>query len=307
MENTVKNTGKEKSDMLTILENLERMFDAIRCCVNTQAYASLLMAMAIEAETLALKLQLMLSRWVVYLPFKECCDVDFQAWEKKVNDWYQLLDSDGQDLNERYPSFKPSCSFWLDLFGLEVKYPGLFTELKDPLVLRPDETDDDYDYLNPYHYSVRLYKLENDMTDDMRLYDNISSDCANILKERCKQSRMRLLVKNKSAQEAVCKETDTMFNLGNTELKAQECCCEALLYLHYWLENIQFLFISQLPNDRFVRFCNFVRVDFKSDIDSWFEIRQWKNSWPQSAITKKAQQKKVQLQNQLRVTRWVND
>ena len=56
MENTVKNTGKEKSDMLTILENLERMFDAVRCCVNTQAYASLLMAMAIETETLALKL-----------------------------------------------------------------------------------------------------------------------------------------------------------------------------------------------------------------------------------------------------------
>ena len=28
MENIVKNTGKEKSDMLTMLENLERMFDA---------------------------------------------------------------------------------------------------------------------------------------------------------------------------------------------------------------------------------------------------------------------------------------
>ena len=37
MENTVKNTGKEKSDMLTMLENLERMFDAIRYCFNEKA------------------------------------------------------------------------------------------------------------------------------------------------------------------------------------------------------------------------------------------------------------------------------
>ena len=304
MENTVKNTGKEKSDMLTMLENLERMFDAIRCCVNTHAYASMLMAMAIETETLALKLQLILRRWVVYLPFKECCDVDFQAWEKKVNDWYQLFDINGQDLNERYPSFKPSCSFWLDLFGLEVKYPGLSTELKDPLVLRPDETDDDYNYLDPYQYNARLSLLEDDMTDDMYFYDSISSDCANILKERCKQSRLRLFFKDESVQEAICKETETMFNLGTTELKAQECCCDALLYLHCWLENIQLFFISQLSNDLFVRFCNFVRVDFNSYGDSWFKINQWKNSWPQSAITKKAQQKKEQLQEQLRGTRW---
>ena len=56
MENTVKNTGKEKSDMLTMLENLERMFDAIRYCFNEKARETLLMAMAIEAETLALKM-----------------------------------------------------------------------------------------------------------------------------------------------------------------------------------------------------------------------------------------------------------
>ena len=46
------------------------------------------------------------------------------------------------------------------------------------------------------------------------------------------------------------------------------------------------------------------RVDFNSYGDSWFKINQWKNSWPQSAITKKAQQKKEQLQEQLRGTRW---
>ena len=52
MENTVKNTGKEKSDMLTMLENLERMFDAIRYCVNLKARSTLQMSLAIEAENI---------------------------------------------------------------------------------------------------------------------------------------------------------------------------------------------------------------------------------------------------------------
>ena len=80
------------SDMLTALQNLEQMFQVCRLCTNQVASDSVLMGMALEAQTLALKMKTMLARWNRYLPFHEVMDVKFDHWGQKVGEWIEALE-----------------------------------------------------------------------------------------------------------------------------------------------------------------------------------------------------------------------
>ena len=51
-----------ESELLKMLKNLERMFVSAQQCLNDYARDALLKALAIEAETLTLKMQAMLTQ-----------------------------------------------------------------------------------------------------------------------------------------------------------------------------------------------------------------------------------------------------
>lgn len=304
MENTVKNTGKEKSDMLTMLENLERMFDAIRYCVNEKARETLLMAMAIEAETLALKMSVMYQRWNVYLPFDENMDVDFDVWDNKVCDWLKVFAPWNADASERYPRFRPNDSFWLDLYRMNVCDPTLFST-NEPLVFRPYDTDEfaGYDWKNPFHYSCRFSELLDEMRADEHHVDEISSNCMSMLKKYLEMQDCQTTGSKVCSPERQ-KQLDELFAIGTAPIDSERYCCETLQYLNYWLAVFEFFLNSQLSDEQFERLCDYVLLNLPGEIDSRAKINQWQNSWPSSVFQRKAQEHKVQLQDQLRGTRW---
>ncbi|GEM_PF-5139001 len=84
MESTI------KTDLEVRLRTLLSLVNCVCDSMNTITMQTLSVGIATEAMTLTLKLQSMLSRWHVYLPFHECIGVDFRVWltlfEKDVRD-----------------------------------------------------------------------------------------------------------------------------------------------------------------------------------------------------------------------------
>lgn len=111
----------EKTNLLTILENLERMFEAYRFMVNGVAAKVQSLALATEARALATKVQLMAERWKFKLPFKEACDVNFAQWYKRVCNWRSLLCDSGPIRGQQaLPFFEPGNAFFVDMYEHEL-------------------------------------------------------------------------------------------------------------------------------------------------------------------------------------------
>ena len=79
--------NNKKSDILMILENIDKMLQCYTTMVNDIAGSMQMFAIAIEAQSLASKLNLAAERWRYKLPFKEACDVDFKFWRNRVVLW----------------------------------------------------------------------------------------------------------------------------------------------------------------------------------------------------------------------------
>ena len=74
----------DNSDILSILESIETMFDVCRKVHNSYTQASLMLSITTEAEMLLLKLRVMQDRWKTHLPFKEASTIDFYRWATKI-------------------------------------------------------------------------------------------------------------------------------------------------------------------------------------------------------------------------------
>lgn len=106
-----------KSNILTVLENLERMFQCYRYSTNSISGKIQSLALAVEARSLAAKIRLASERWTYKLPFKEACDVDFSVWSKKVERWIQVLSNDELFPEEEEVSFfTPNTDYYIDQF-----------------------------------------------------------------------------------------------------------------------------------------------------------------------------------------------
>lgn len=109
----------DRSDVLSVLENIRNMFTASRNSLNTFARDGMNFAIAMEAQMLAMKLGQMAERWRVHIPFKEACSVDFYSWAKEVESMsaYYLNFYTEAD-TEEFDDCCPDKHFLLDLYAL---------------------------------------------------------------------------------------------------------------------------------------------------------------------------------------------
>ena len=87
------------TDLHEVLQHVEQIIQLSTSCVNSTSGQMLSVAAAVECITLTLKLQRMFQRWQVYLPFRECYDVDFKDWEDCLTDIHKRLENG----EHRYP------------------------------------------------------------------------------------------------------------------------------------------------------------------------------------------------------------
>ena len=121
-----------RSDLRTILGNLDILLRQMRSSINDVSGQLLAMAAAVECITLTMKLRTTLKRWQVYLPFHECKDVDFKHWVKYLTNIHLSLDNrqkrqDGSPDYEYYPDHPFSLDM-LEMLDFEAGLPADYTD-----------------------------------------------------------------------------------------------------------------------------------------------------------------------------------
>lgn len=108
----------DKSDIKSILESIESMFEVCKKVFNSYTQSALMLSIATEAEMLLLKLRVMEERWKVHLPFKEASNVDFYLWSKKIEQMAQAIGGADAAADSEYSldEYCPSKHFMLDLY-----------------------------------------------------------------------------------------------------------------------------------------------------------------------------------------------
>lgn len=111
---------RDRSDVKSMLETIESMYNACQDVLNIYSQTSLMLAITIEAKMLLMKLEVMKQRWHYHLPFKEACTVDFYDWGKKIEKMSHSIVGPGEtgEADERLSEYCPSKHFLLDLFTL---------------------------------------------------------------------------------------------------------------------------------------------------------------------------------------------
>lgn len=117
---------QDRSDVLSLLQSIETMYNTCQNVLNTYTQTTLMLAITIEAQMLLRKLHVMNERWACHLPFKEACTVDFYEWSKKVEAMSLSLvgpDETGE-AGEILSEYCPSKHFMLDLYTMLTKDEG---------------------------------------------------------------------------------------------------------------------------------------------------------------------------------------
>ena len=108
----------DKSDILSILESIETMFDVYQKVLNIYTQTSLILSMTTEAEMLILKLQVMQERWEIHPPFKEAISVNFYEWSRKIENMAKAIGGVEASGDEGFSidEYCPSKHYLLDLY-----------------------------------------------------------------------------------------------------------------------------------------------------------------------------------------------
>ena len=108
----------DKSDILSILESIEAMFEVFQKVLNIYTQTSLMLSMTTEAEMLILKLRVMQERWKIHPPFKEAISVNFYEWSRKIENMAKAIGGVEAAGDEGYiiDEYCPSKHYLLDLY-----------------------------------------------------------------------------------------------------------------------------------------------------------------------------------------------
>lgn len=106
----------DRSDILSILESIEAMFNQCQHVLNSYTQASMLLAITTEAEMLLLKLQVMEKRWNIHPPFKEACNVNFYYWGNRIEELSLAIGGTESEKVKLLKEKCPSKHYLLDLY-----------------------------------------------------------------------------------------------------------------------------------------------------------------------------------------------
>ena len=310
IEPTATGQRTSSSDMLTALQNLEQMFQVCRLCTNQVASDSVLMGMALEAQTLALKMKTMLARWNRYLPFHEVMDVKFDQWGQKVGEWIEALEPNpSEEMEAKYAWMEPCHEYMLDLYAqthrtgadgsMQERDPHFYTAGSD---------------MGNYHEQVSAYmarmkelricmKEEECVEEGVGWREEVSHMAGHTLMEAYVEQLMKEYPRISESEFAARMVTNIKADFGAwmSFNHTREIALLALHLLHEQLEGLQDLFCKELPAEMFIRLshrlftlhcvCSYTAGDT--------QVNRWKNCWPEALQKQNAEAKKEELKQQL--------
>ena len=118
-ENKINDRPGDASDVLSLLETIDKLYQVSCSVLNDHTQTSLRMAVAIEAQMLLSKLKVMNRRWKIHLPFKEACQVEFFLWsERMAKISREMAEATGAEVPRKFDRYCPSKHFLLDLYAV---------------------------------------------------------------------------------------------------------------------------------------------------------------------------------------------
>ena len=109
----------DSSDVKSLLDTIDQLYRVSCSVLNDHTQTSLRMAIAIEAQMLLSKLQVMNRRWKIHLPFKEASQVDFyKAYERMAKISSEMAETATDDASRKFSRYCPSKHFLLDLYSV---------------------------------------------------------------------------------------------------------------------------------------------------------------------------------------------
>lgn len=118
-ENKLYDRRSDKSDVLSLLQTIDQLYQVSCSVLNDHTQTSLRMSIAIEAQMLLSKLQVMNRRWKIHLPFKEACQVDFFDWSVRMAEISkEIAATESDEAHRKFVRYCPSKHFMLDLYAL---------------------------------------------------------------------------------------------------------------------------------------------------------------------------------------------
>ena len=122
-ENILYDRRSDKSDVLSLLQTIDQLYQVSCSVLNDHTQTSLRMSIAIEAQMLLSKLQAMNRRWKIHLPFKEACQVDFFDWSVRMAEISkEILAAESDEAHRKFVRYCPSKHFMLDLYATVEDY-----------------------------------------------------------------------------------------------------------------------------------------------------------------------------------------
>lgn len=122
-ENILYDRRSDKSDVLSLLQTIDQLYQVSCSVLNDHTQTSLRMSIAIEAQMLLSKLQAMNRRWKIHLPFKEACQVDFFDWSVRMAEISkEIVAAESDEAHRKFVRYCPSKHFMLDLYATVEDY-----------------------------------------------------------------------------------------------------------------------------------------------------------------------------------------
>lgn len=257
---------QDKSNVLSLLKSIERIYNLCQDVLNTYAQRALMLSLVIEAYMLLLKVRVMRERWQLHLPFKEACKVKFDKWGKKIEKMGRSFsDSENSEDSEPIDEYCPSKHFLLDLY--------------DSL---PENTEEEG--YSPYYKETNINRF-------LAAQDQMRQEIADQWQSYYKQ-RFSDHVVNKLGEE----EGLDLDILRDDDEDIADACHEVLLDLSAELYKLHDLIEPDIQPEQFVRLAD--RVLYESDYagrearkSARHDVKQWKNKTPKSRreVTRKGE------------------
>lgn len=284
---------KNNSDLCVLLSHVNSMLGQMDCCVNTIAMQSLSLAIAVESTTLTWKLQQMLKRWELYIPFHECSDVDFHRWHARILKTYRgmkgtRLTQDGTGDAPHHPD----APFRLDLTD----------DLRKALLSADGDMGTEVsNYVLNFSAMVdRVRSLSKDGDQQCRsklddcalkvLHRQYSDYLSTALRTEARLSDMEVEMK-------IIPWMDTYFQVLAQQPFMVYCIDMAIDNLLSVLQQIDSFFNSEFSDVQFQRLT--LRLFHRLCPDATVQVRQelnrWKSTWPRLRKKESAQKKRDEL------------
>ena len=257
---------QDKSDVLSLLMVIKRMFEMSQEVLNTHTQTALMLSVTLEAQMLLMKLQVMKERWQYHLPFKEACGVRFDKWSKWMENMAKSLspteEMDGN--SEPVDEYCPSKHFLLDLY-----------ETLPENASAPDHA--------PYYKELSVSKF---VLNQDRIRKQITKNWLSSYEQRFSDA-VSVQVENRiSAKlDLICKQDSDIF----------KACQDTLQELSAKLYELHELCNSEIQTDQFTRLAE--RVTSESDYEGLKakqsarnDVHDWKNKTPKKRREKTLQE-----------------